>query len=319
MLFEGNSEVLARLHEKKRLLAEGNPRHEEIRPALLVLSGTMRGVYGGGQVTALERFGLTSAFDIALGVSTGAPTAAYFVAGQAALGTTLYSEECTRPEFIRARRIFSGGWPVDTGYLARVFRGECSNKKLDQRAILASRTALYAGVTCAETGEGIFVDAKRTSPDVVEALKPSMSFPGLSPGPTHIGSRRCVDGVGGLPFPAPRVMSEFNPTDLLVFANCSEQRRSRKNLVELLLSPLLFRKCGKATKEAFARRNAEALDDLIKTRQQKQCRVAVVWTDDEIGKFERNAKKLRSAAVRAEQHLSELLAQAEVSVPALTS
>jgi hypothetical protein len=69
------------------------------RPALMVLGGVLRGVYGGGGVRALERCGLTGGFTSAVGVSTGAPTVAYFFAHEAGIGTTIYFDECISGEF----------------------------------------------------------------------------------------------------------------------------------------------------------------------------------------------------------------------------
>jgi len=65
-------------------------------------------VISGGQVIALEEAGLSDAFDIAVGVSTGAPIAAYFLAQQSVLGTSIYYEECTTPQFISLSRMRVG-------------------------------------------------------------------------------------------------------------------------------------------------------------------------------------------------------------------
>ena len=57
---------------KRKLLAEGNPDHATIRTALLVMGGGMRGVYGAGVVTGLEKAGFHDVFDLTAGVSAGA-------------------------------------------------------------------------------------------------------------------------------------------------------------------------------------------------------------------------------------------------------
>ena len=45
---EGNLQVFRNLHRKAELLRSGNPKHEKIRPLLIVMGGVMRGVAGGG-------------------------------------------------------------------------------------------------------------------------------------------------------------------------------------------------------------------------------------------------------------------------------
>lgn len=317
MFFEGSKEVLARLHEKKQLLAEGNPRHEEIRPALLVCSGVMRGVYGGGQVRALEEFGLSGVFDVAVGISTGAPTVGYFLANQAALGTTIYSEECTSAQFLSVSRFLRGKGPVmDTDYLSRVFRGEVSCKRLAQEAIVQSRTDFFVGVTCGETGEGAFLDAKSVAPDVIEAIHASLVAPGISRGAVVLGGRVWIDGGISLAFPVRKIIANFKPTDLLVLANRSGAPRRTFSL-ERMFRPLLFAKFPVAVEQVFARRNERFADELRFLREQRETRWAVVWTDKEVGRFERNQHKLEAAAMRSYRHLKNLLA--EISATALTS
>src|SRR5579871_2481947 len=61
--------------------------------ALCVEGGAMRGVVSAGMVSALEELGLVTAFDAVYGSSAGAINAAYFLAGQARLGTTIYFED----------------------------------------------------------------------------------------------------------------------------------------------------------------------------------------------------------------------------------
>ena len=52
----------------------------------------MRGIVSAGMVTALEHLALRDVFDAVYGASAGAMNGAYFVAGQAAYGTTIYYE-----------------------------------------------------------------------------------------------------------------------------------------------------------------------------------------------------------------------------------
>lgn len=81
MILEGDTSVIKAIKEKKRLLDTDAP-HEHIRPLLVICGGLMRGVYGGGAVTALSDQGYGEVFDDIIGLSTGAPTAAYFWLGK---------------------------------------------------------------------------------------------------------------------------------------------------------------------------------------------------------------------------------------------
>lgn len=304
MFFEGSKEVLTRLFEKQRLLAAHDERHSTIRPLLLILSGTMRGVYGGGQVIALEHFGLSEAFDTAVGISTGAPTAAYFLARQSVIGTSIYCEECTTRDFIS----FLPRVKVGADFVADILRGRQSNKRLDQEAIRASRTSFFVGATCAKTGDAILIDAKTATPDVVQAVRASIAIPGLTNGAVELDGKHYLDGVGAHPLPARLVLDRFQPTDLLVFANGTADER--EGAVRRALWHLLTIKHPRAVRSAFTTRPDRFAEELQHLRTQTSCRIGVIWSDGEVGTLERDPKKIVAARDRADKHLSGLLAEA---------
>jgi len=77
----------------------------------------MRGVAAGGMVTALEELGLRDAFDSVHGSSAGAIAGSYFVARQAAVGTSIYYEDINNRQFIDACRPFRNKPIMDVRYL----------------------------------------------------------------------------------------------------------------------------------------------------------------------------------------------------------
>lgn len=217
--------VFQALHQKRQLRLSGQS-HQHIRPLLLILGGSLRGVYGGGQITALTDAGLQHAFDTVVGLSTGAPACAYLLAGQAALGTSIYYDECVDRPLFRFSRLLHGEPVADIPFLTRVFRGEISTKGLDQAAVRTCPTKLLIGVTEAETGAQRFVDGKTATPDIVAALAASVSIPLLAP-------RISLDGVpvtdGGVahPFPLRSLIERCRPTHVLVLPNITEGEACR--------------------------------------------------------------------------------------------
>ena len=93
------------------------PHGDGARVALCVEGGAMRGVVSAGMVSALEALGLTHAFDAVYGSSAGAINAAYFLAGQARLGTTIYYEDINNRAFIDPRRALLGRPDVNLAFL----------------------------------------------------------------------------------------------------------------------------------------------------------------------------------------------------------
>lgn len=309
MRFEGDLEVLRNLFRKQRLLQKGGQEHEQYRTLILTCSGVMRGVYGGGQGIALDRFGLKDVFDVAVGISTGAPGTGFFLAGQVEKHIDIYWNEAASKEFISFRRFFAPGRPaVDTNYICDVFR-----KKMDLPSIHASRTHFFVGATCARTGRGDLINAKNATPDIVEAIHASSALPVLCKRVVSVAGVDYVDGVGAMSLPLRQVIHTFAPTDLLVLTNCFNEKKG--SAVGEWLSKTLVRNFPKEFRTVYANRNQQFADEVNYLRQQRPCRYGVLWTDSKVGRFERNKRVLREASERARKHFSNLLLKARDSLP----
>ena len=77
----------------------------------------MRGVVAGGMVSALEERSLLQCFDSVHGSSAGACAGAYFVAGQARLGTRIFYEDINNNSFIDLKRAALFKPIMNTNYL----------------------------------------------------------------------------------------------------------------------------------------------------------------------------------------------------------
>ena len=96
----------------------------------------MRGVVSAGMVSALEELGLGQAFDAVYGSSAGAINAAYFLAGQARMGTTIYFENLNNHRFISLARPLTGRPIVDLNFLLNDIA--IRTKPLDAARVLSS-------------------------------------------------------------------------------------------------------------------------------------------------------------------------------------
>jgi len=308
MRFEGSPEVLRNLFRKKRLLDAGDVDHCRYRPLILACSGLMRGVYAGGQCRALDRFGLTKIFDTAVGISTGAPMLGFFLAGQIQQHLDIYWNEAGGDKFVSFARLWKGGRPVaDTDYIAGVFRG-----KMDQGAIIRSRTKFYAAATCVRSGEGHLLDVKKVAPDPVEAMHASYAMPKLCGRVVTLDGTEYLDGAVSMSMPIGRIIEEFRPTDLLVLTNCADEEKD--SAFANLLSALLVHDFPEPFRRSYLSRNKVFAEETQYLRKQRDCRYAILWTDKDVGRFERDPTKLEYAAVRAQAHLANLLGHAKADV-----
>jgi predicted patatin/cPLA2 family phospholipase len=168
---------------------------DDHRVALVVEGGCMRGVISAGAVTALEHLDLAQRFDAVYGVSAGALDCAYMLAGQGALGTSIYFEDLPAVHFLRARRMLAGRPPIalDQAIDQIVAR----RKRLDVAAVQAARPEFHVLATCLEHRA---LERAHGGP-LLERLRAAARVPLLGGPPVRINGCRLYDG--GLLSPLP--------------------------------------------------------------------------------------------------------------------
>lgn len=274
---------------------------------MVILPGVMRGVSGGGQVTAIERYKkqLIHHFAGVVCVSTGSPTGAFALAEQAEIGTTFYYQECTSTDFIRRRRMFVGGHGVDVGYLARNFRE--GPKSLRQDRIYAADTELWFGVTEYKSAIEKYIDAKTVQPDIVHGIHASIAMPVLYRDPVFINGVRYNDGaVSCRPM---RYALSKKPTGIIVLANCPENHR--KSPLKKSLTDLAMLTESNTQRRAMRNSYAAHIED-CRTLDESNVPHLIVYADKEVGAFTRNPQVLKQAAKRSCDHMLSLLNRAGI-------
>jgi predicted patatin/cPLA2 family phospholipase len=161
--------------------------------ALVIEGGGMRGVVSGGMVTALQHLNLGEAFDAIVGTSAGALAGAYFLAGQAALGTSIYYEDLTGKEWLNYRRIFQLEPPLALDYLLGKVMVE--RKPLNTEAILASEVPLYAVAARWPDLTPKVLGGFQSPEELRTALHASARIPVAAGRPIRVGDDDVVDGA----------------------------------------------------------------------------------------------------------------------------
>lgn len=210
MVFIGDTRVITNMWRKKQLLTINDPQHKTLSPLLLLPGGGQRGVVPAGVAAALENLRLVDAFDTLVTSSTGAAIGLYMLAGDVKQGRTIYWEENVRNEFAKKRRVRK---VLDIDTLEEEFR--YGKKRVAIKAVFASRPKFYVSVTDEETGEGLFLDAKKCE-NPIDAVVASINVPILSGGKVvELHGKRFVDGDLGNPLPIDFAISQ-DATDILV-------------------------------------------------------------------------------------------------------
>lgn len=302
---ESASEVVGNILRKQELLAAGDLAHERIKTALIIGGGAMRGVFSGGVVTGLEDAGLTEAFDDVIGISVGASTDAYFLAGQARLGTTLFSEELTSKEFINLVR-FSNILSVE--YLETIFT--TGDKILDLSAVRENRSRFHIGVTNISEVRPEYIEvSESTSQEIIRLIQASSAVPGLVP-PIVIDGVDYGDGITTCKNPISFAIEQLGATDILCVVNQPLRYAHASSIGDRVLSALLTRGYSAQMREAFRARH-EGSDEMAETSYNPDVRIGVICPEDEaIGRLTRNARQLIRVAEQAEDYTRSLFEEA---------
>jgi len=206
----GTNPELAIDHIRARSRKNARTAHDGRKLALIVEGGAMRGVFSSGANTALEKIGLTSAFDEVYSCSAGAINAAYFLAGQAAYGTTIYYEDINNRNFINPLRVNN---ILNLDFLFKTIISE--RKPLDVDRVLASPSRLFISITDAKTGSGFLIEGQNSAFPLLDCLRASATHPLLSERIMHLGDRACFDGGFANSLPVEDAIDN-GCTDLLV-------------------------------------------------------------------------------------------------------
>ena len=271
------------------------------RIGLVIEGGAMRGVVSAGALIGLEELGFTRLFDEVYGCSAGAVNASYFLAGQAAFGTTIYYENINNARFInpwRWRRIVDVDFLFDT-----VVPHE---KPLLVDRILASPSRLLISITDAGTGEAFLVDPRSTPVPFLTLLRASCALPVLYNKFIDVEGRACLDGGCANPIPVADAIAR-GCTDVLVLLSrpvgfveralagwerAAFSRYCARGNAKLMTTIMGVHDQGNASRDlALGRRAAPA-----------GANVATFCPEDDeptIARTERDGRKLRDAASRS--------------------
>ncbi|MBI3075357.1 MAG: patatin-like phospholipase family protein [Parcubacteria group bacterium] len=289
------SAFVSRLKEKRALLAAGDPRHEKIRTLLMISGGGMRGPYGAGVALALHHLELADCFDTVIGISTGAAIGGYFLTGkeQAALGTTIYYEECLHG-------FISPSFPLPKlriEFLEDVFRN--GKKRIDLLALRRHRSHFFVGVTHWDTGTGSLVNVKLARPDAVAAITASLALTYAYPTPVMVNGQKSTDGGISEPLPVKKAVEWFQPTDVLIISNYSREESSRMGhtVMEFVFDALAKSRIPASLVPAFNVRD-KTWQENISYAKNLTGNTAILYGAKEVGVLTQDLAKLRGATLK---------------------
>jgi len=141
---------------------------------------------------AIERLGMTEAFDLAVGASAGALNAAALLAGVARGCTVAYSGAFAGPAFINPARLLVGRPAIDVRFVLRHADAGLDAERHERT--IASPVALSCVAVDVDTAEVVEFSGMRTRNDLWAALLATSRMPWVGGRPVRISGRRYLDG-----------------------------------------------------------------------------------------------------------------------------
>jgi len=215
------------------------PHDDGMSIALAVEGGAMRGVISAGMVSALEDLHMLEAFDGVYGASAGSINAAYFLAGQATVGTSIYYEDINNARFIDLKRGLRGRPIVDLAYLLDDVA--VRRKRLETARVLESRSPLTVLATDVDTQHAAPLTGFTSAADLLGALRAGATMPIIAGGPHAFGGRRYLDASLSEPIPVVSAENDGHTHVLALLTRGAGMRPRPSALDRLFVGPRLKR------------------------------------------------------------------------------
>lgn len=256
-------EVLKVLADRVGAGSKPDGRADDMRVALAIEGGGMRGTLSAGMAHMLGELGLVDAFDAVYGSSAGAITAAWLLSSWWD-GLRGWAEPDYAKSLIRRGRLLTRKPVVDVENLIEVLY--CTEWPMDFGSVLANPVQWHPLATDAVTGESTDLRPLiHNEAEVRLALRASACMPFLAGPPIPLGGRRFYDAGVAESIPYRTALAQ-GATHVLVLrsrrpapdVNAADLRPSRSNR---LLARTTLRDESMALREALLARPARLAED----------------------------------------------------------
>ena len=235
-------------------------------------------------------------------ISSGAPTAAYFVAREVQKGAGIFWQECSSRKFINMWRFWN---QVNTFYIAAILRG-VTGKGLTTDKVFQSTTQLHIGVADFKTGAPRLL-YPQTGEDLLMAIQASILMPNVSNDIVTFDDIRYVDGGFTRPHILRTAIDSIEATHVLIMTN-QDQTVSTIPRLERFLNQTIFRmRMPAALRFAAHERRRERMKALEYMSAHYPKPYALVWGDHSIMSMERDATKIRAVTEKSRRWWRALL------------
>ena len=286
--------IMARKNERGKNLARSK---KNIKSALVVQGGAMRGVFSAGSLIALENLGFSQGFDAVYGSSGGAMNSAYFLSSQSAFGTSIYYEDINNSKFINLLRLNK---MIDMDYLFdRIIKYK---KPLNISKVIKSKSNFYFFVVEAS---GTIVRFNSRDEKLMELLKASCALP-VYYQPVAFNGKIFLDGGLSKALPVEEAIND-GCTDILVLLTQPVKLRDSISSFENIILKVAMPRLGKFV-DAWLNSYMDCFDLAIGRINKKNVNIAAIVPDSDfkLNRLTKDESLLKEAAIDGAKKVYQL-------------
>lgn len=192
------------LRERAATGSHPDARQDPHVVALVLEGGGMRGVVSAGMVAALEKLGMSSAFDLIVGSSAGAINGAALLSGVARRASDAYCGPLASKSFVNPLRVLRGKPVIDVNDVLDIIT---ARDVAGHERVTSGGIPLHCIAVDVDTAEAVDLHGMRTQEEVWGAILASSRMPWAGGPPVEIEGRRYLDGGMASPVPVEEALT----------------------------------------------------------------------------------------------------------------
>lgn len=260
---------------------------KDIKTALILEGGAMRGIYTAGVLDVLLENNIS--VDCVVGVSAGAIHGCSYVSEQYERSIKYY-QECRKDyRFMSFKSFFKTGNVVDTNYCY----DEIPNKiyPFDHKSFEKSKTKFYVTVTNLETGEAEYINLKSLKGEKIDYLRASASMPVVSQ-IVEIDGNKYLDGAIADSIPIKKFLEMGYDRCIVVKTKPNGYKKKKEKI--LAISKRLYKDYPKFIKKINNRHNMynETIDYIEELEKENKIIVIEPSTNLKISRMEKKMETI---------------------------
>lgn len=261
-------------------------KHDHIRPLMIQGGGLMQGVYGAGAALALNELGYNKVFTNLVGISSGAPTVAYFAAGNVEAGITALKEDCSDRKFMNPWRFWN---QVDTQHFIDILRHD-DRKRIDFKKVFDNPAEICFGVSRYETAMPELL-CPTNEEEFFQSMHASVNMRNVSKHKIVINGTHYADGGFTKPHIIGHAVKQIDATHILIITNNTRHYNPITNVERFLNRTLIRMRLNGALSQAIRARLHER-DKAVAEAMTSGKPVAAIWGNGAISSVETRPEKI---------------------------